>query len=223
MKKLLLSIIMVTATMVASAKYKVGDIYNENGVKGIVVTVTDDGNHGMLMSLTCASERWTDGDLKFETKAFYEDDGQKNMAEIEKYINNSGKSWKDFDLFEWARSLGEGWYIPSSDELLTVMKSINGGSLVYDVKKIQAFDKLIKKGKGKPMISGMPGQPKTFAVMMTSTEVEGGFINSLNIRETGASIAKRALVGGNQKGDFTMVSTVKNAGMGTRSRAVYKF
>ncbi len=223
MKKLLLSVMMVAAVAVANAQYKVGDIYNENGVKGIVVTVTDGGTHGMLMSLDCASERWTDGDLKFETKAFHEDDGMKNMAEIEKYIKESGKSWKDFDLFEWARSLGDGWYIPSSDEMLNIMKSINDGSLVYDVKKIEAFDKLIKKGKGKTMIGGMPGQAKEFATIFTSTEIEGGMIQAINIYEKGANLAKRALVGGKQKGDFGLLAAPKNMGMGTRSRAVYKF
>lgn len=129
MKKVLFAIAALLCTLSVSAKsYKVGDIYNEGGLKGIVVRVDASGEHGLIMSLKKSAKKWRDGgDEKFSTNAYYEDDGEKNMAVIEKYINANGKSWSMFPYFEWCRSLGQGWYAPATDELKNILKAINGG------------------------------------------------------------------------------------------------
>jgi hypothetical protein len=40
--------------------YKVGDFYSEGGAMGIVYTVSDDGAHGMIVSLNEAECAWGD-------------------------------------------------------------------------------------------------------------------------------------------------------------------
>ena len=37
-------------TAVPDGKYEIGDIYDRDGVKGIVVHTTDDGRHGLIMN-----------------------------------------------------------------------------------------------------------------------------------------------------------------------------
>ena len=52
MKHVLMIIIAILGCAVANAQYKVGDIYNNDGIKGIVVKVDNSGQHGLIMSLT---------------------------------------------------------------------------------------------------------------------------------------------------------------------------
>lgn len=53
MKKFLLLIIALCAIFTLSAQtYKVGDIYDVNGKKGVVFEVSEDGKHGTIIALT---------------------------------------------------------------------------------------------------------------------------------------------------------------------------
>lgn len=188
------------------AQYKVGDIYEKDGLKGLVIQVTDGGKHGLLMSLQASGAKWyqKDKETKYATSAFYEDDGMKNMEALATYIKESNKSWSDFPLFEWARSLGEGWYIPASDEMIIIRNVMNGGDTeVMDVKNIKLLNKTIKKAKGDEFKQKM---------MFTSTEADGGLVNVLQL---GAGFGKPKA---------KLVPQYKsNGGMIMSSRAVHKF
>ena len=112
-------------TQSASTTYKVGDIYNQGGVKGIVVEVDGSGRHGKIMSLESSKGKWlANKDLKFATNAFYEDDGEKNLDAIAACIKENDASWNDFPIFQWARSLGDGWYVPSKNELGAMVSAL---------------------------------------------------------------------------------------------------
>ena len=109
----------------ASTIYKVGDIYNQNGVKGIVVLVDASRQHGLIMSLEASKGSWcSKKDLRYSTNAFFEDDGEKNMIAIENCIKENNATWDDFPIFQWARSLGDGWYIPAKNELIICIPNI---------------------------------------------------------------------------------------------------
>lgn len=83
MKKLLLLLVAMTTFLSAYAQYKVGDIYNANGLKGLVVDVDASGKHGLLLSLEESDKDWIEDEaLAMETNAFHEDDGMK------KYVGN---------------------------------------------------------------------------------------------------------------------------------------
>ena len=47
-----------TLTPLKEKTYKVGDLYDENGKKGIVYEVSADGKHGKIVSLEEGYERW---------------------------------------------------------------------------------------------------------------------------------------------------------------------
>ena len=84
----------LTLVLNANAQYKLGDYYEKDGLKGIVVRVDDSGSHGLIMSLGYCAKKWlNEKDEKFNTNAYHEDDGEKNMAIIEKYINDNGKTF----------------------------------------------------------------------------------------------------------------------------------
>ena len=83
MKKILSILLMALAVISANAQYKVGDYFEKDGLKGLVVRVNETGSHGLIMSLEKCAKKWiNDGDEKFSTNAYFEDDGEKNMAVI---------------------------------------------------------------------------------------------------------------------------------------------
>ena len=179
------------------------------------------------MSLEKSAKRWLDGgDDKFSTNAFFEDDGEKNMAVIEKYINENGKSWSMFPYFEWCRSLGDGWYAPATDELKDILKAINGGEGKYNSKFMKKITKILKKHKGDGLINSGFGGTKAPHAMYSSTEGDAGMVYTIFFKESVVSM----LVGGysGPKGEFVVQSMPKTYTGGKfanayGSRAVHKF
>lgn len=188
MKKLLLMMVAaILSTISANAQFKVGDIYSQGNLKGLVVDVDASGKHGLILSLQESDKDWlADEALEMETNAFFEDDGMKNMNAIAKYISENNVSWEKFPLFAWARSLGEGWYIPSRGELNTIWKNLNGGNLDFNKKACKLwkqYDKTIKKAGGDSFFcsnASTGGIFKMLAGMISSTEAEGGKIYTIN-------------------------------------------
>ena len=219
---ILFAFALVTTT---NAQYKVGDYYENGAVKGIVVKVDDSGAHGLIMSLDKCAKKWLDDkDEKFSTNAYYEDDGEKNMAVIEKYITENGKSWSMFPYFEWCRSHGEGWYAPAADELKDILNAINGGTGKYNAKYMKQITKTLKKHKGDGLIdSGYFGTKQPHS-MYSSTEGDAGMVFTLFFKQNISS----ALLGGTPKGEFIVESMLKTQTGGKfanayGSRAVRKF
>ena len=131
--------------------YKIGDYYNENGKEGVVFEVTDDGLHGKIVSMT-----QSDGQLqwvsdKIEENRFIgandEHNGIHNMTLI-----SSIQDWQNkYPAFKWCVDLGEGWYLPSIEELKAftldpyvyydVNRTIvaNGGVKLFNIKSDWGF------------------------------------------------------------------------------------
>ena len=60
MKKIMLSIIALVSSisMVQAQTYKIGDVYDKGGVKGVVFYVDDSGEHGLLVSPSGFEGKW---------------------------------------------------------------------------------------------------------------------------------------------------------------------
>lgn len=130
--------------------YTPGDLYNENGVSGLVVEVDQSGLHGLLMSLDEANLQWSifrKPDLKVIGTSD-RGDGAANMAVVERYIAENGLSWDDFPAYKWCREKGEGWYLPSIDEMLKIGHNYNGGSRLHVDRQMRSKfnDNLRSKG-----------------------------------------------------------------------------
>lgn len=177
MKQVLMLIIALFGCTVAYAQYKVGDIYDKDGLKGLVVKVDESGQHGLIMSLDKFTGKWSsDKNIKFETNAFFEDDGQKNMQAIETYITETGNSWSLFPFYEWCRNKGEGWYAPALEEMNYIFSTINGAVGNYDKNIYKKYDNLIKNNGGESLYGSvkLPMGGKMPLHMLTSTEGNAG-------------------------------------------------
>lgn len=100
---------------------KRGDILNINGVKGIAFWVNEDGTHGTIMSvkafrgaqnLYCTKGSIIKGINMNDTQ-----DGKKNTFAVYDFSKNYNAPMSLFPVFEWCQKLGEGWYIPSVEQL----------------------------------------------------------------------------------------------------------
>lgn len=135
-------------------QYEVGDLYDRNGVKGVVCIVSEEGTHGLVVSLEQIYLPWSEfrkPDLR-TVGAENRTDGEENMRTVEAYIAANGLSWDDFPAFKWCRELGEGWYLPSIDELLTIGHNYNGGSRMKNNRQARnRFNDALKNAGGKRM------------------------------------------------------------------------
>ncbi|MBE6310991.1 MAG: TIR domain-containing protein [Bacteroidales bacterium] len=107
--------------------YKVGDLYDENGKKGVVFEISADGKHGKIVSLIEGAEmEWRSYDgyaniqwgLDFNSGEGCGDrqNGYVNMQKIQEI-----PQWqKKFPAFAWCANLGDGWYLPATDELKAI-------------------------------------------------------------------------------------------------------
>ena len=116
-----------------SAPYAVGDYYNDGKKEGVVFEVWDNGNSGKIVSMTQSAStlQWSSDET--EQKRFVgansETYGAVNMA-----IIKSISGWESkYPAFKWCADLGEGWYLPVKEELLTIYsnKDVVNANLVY--------------------------------------------------------------------------------------------
>ncbi len=104
----------------ADEGYKVGDYYCDNVKEGIVFQVYDGGKHGKIISLRCSTAQWSERAVaERPTDATSDDNGMVNMEEIMDMPN-----WEaNYPAFAACASMGDGWYLPASEEMELVFKN----------------------------------------------------------------------------------------------------
>lgn len=134
--------------------YEVGQYYDYMGVRGVICHVTPNGKHGLILSLDEVMIDWSTfrkGSL-CEVGATSTTDGAANMAAVAKYIADNNLSWDNFPAFKWCREKGEGWYLPSIDEMLTISNNYNGGNRLRNDRHARiAFNDSLKNHNGARM------------------------------------------------------------------------
>ncbi|MBP5713642.1 MAG: hypothetical protein J6X07_02955 [Prevotella sp.] len=223
----LMALFCLTMAVGAKSQHKLGDIMEFNGVKGMVFLLDKTKEHGLVMTIEKCKESWlADKEAKFETNAFYEDDGAKNLAAIEAYIKENKQQWEDFPYFNWCHSLGEGWYPPANDELTALISFINGEGLKYNHKNAKKVNKMLKDAGGDGVYDSFTKSPYLY---FSSTETENGWVYVMNFDESTASmVTSGTLLGGGPKGKYTLKPWMKSQ-MGGKflnivgNRAVHKF
>ena len=101
-----------------SAPYSIGDYYNEDGNRGIVFKVTDNGYSGKIVSLVEAKARWEYNYSwsSYSTPDCHDyDNGMNNWLAIK-----SSEDTSEFPAFTACASFGDGWYLPAVHELLQI-------------------------------------------------------------------------------------------------------
>ena len=106
-----------------SAPYEVGDYYNDGTKEGVVFEVFNEGYNGKILHLA-KMEKVVSFAVDPEDQASVfglddESDGECNMAKV-KTIEN----WEiRFQPFKWCADLGNGWYLPSKNELIAIWEN----------------------------------------------------------------------------------------------------
>lgn len=100
---------------------KMGDVLNINGVRGIVFSVNEEGTHGTVMSIKAyrGTENLycTKGSIIKGIDMSDTQDGKKNTSAVFEFSKTYHAPMSVFPVFKWCQSLGEGWYIPSVEQL----------------------------------------------------------------------------------------------------------
>lgn len=138
--------------------YEIGDIYEKDGVKGIVVLLTEGGRHGVVMSLDEACLAWSEERTRDAGKVGANStvDGEENMRAVERYIIKTGLSWSMFPAFEWCRAKGEGWYLPALNEIWSAGTMYLGGSrLAVNRRLRKGFNNSLVEAGGKALSNTM--------------------------------------------------------------------
>ena len=146
-KKQLNGLVSDSSSSSSGRTYKVGDYYNENGLKGVVFDVSADGRSGKIVSMTQPTDgktAWAVGSYERGRAigATYTDDGSKNMAIVKRI---SGWQTK-YPAFAWCANLGSAWYLPAINELEALLYNANTLSKVNSTLEAHGGTKLSKKG-----------------------------------------------------------------------------
>lgn len=135
-------------------RYEIGEFYDRDGVKGVVCALSEDRQHGLIISLDEVYLHWSQFRKPDLRLAGTDDrsDGAANMEKLAAYIADNNLSWDDFPAFKWCRDKGQGWYLPSIDELLTIGHNYNGGSRMQNNRQARnKFNDALKEHGGKRM------------------------------------------------------------------------
>lgn len=140
MKKLVLSLLISVVGFSAQAQYKVGDPYEKDGVKAVVIHVNEDGSHGLIWKLDKVLTKAERKNAKKARQNLREQikkmrpqreavmlavcdrltgSGKHNFEVIKNYfLENNLNMAEIFPEFEVVTDLGEDWFVPGDEELL---------------------------------------------------------------------------------------------------------
>lgn len=103
---------------------KVGDYYAKGLAKGVIVSLDEDGEHGLLLSLDEKDLQWSTLNASIIWGAVYVslDDGAVNAEGVKSLYEN----WpEEFPAIAWCSSKNLGalnsWYLPAASELRDVL------------------------------------------------------------------------------------------------------
>lgn len=138
MRKTLFTIIVILYSIIGYGQtYRVGDIYNKYGYKGIVFEVDTSGKHGKIIALEDTYGHWAidaNFDNMYSSKLVGAKDSRngKVNTQVIKSINN----WRRcFPVFREIDDLPGDWYLPSKEELIAVARvyqKLNNTLSMYD-------------------------------------------------------------------------------------------
>lgn len=103
----------------ASKTWAIGDFYDVDGVKGVVVATSNGGINGKIVSMDEAVKLWATGGWNIGCTS--ESDGKANTQKVKDY--NADLS--QFPAFKWSVDHGAGWYLPAVDEVYSFLNNID--------------------------------------------------------------------------------------------------
>lgn len=115
----------------ASRPYRLLDLYDENGVKGIVIETHDEGYHGKIISLDEKKLAFMKGaGLLAKTRFGLVDqyNGLNNQTILLQFIGKSVMiTLNNFPAIQWCTNHGKGWYLPAKEEIEQFFWTVSQG------------------------------------------------------------------------------------------------
>ena len=124
----------VTITVKETRVYAPGDLYEEDGVVGVVFRVTDGGTSGYIVSMDEAYLQWSTENVWVNCIFGRGDWHTEDMLKL---------GADKYPAAKWCADHGDGWYMPSTKELQWLWDAVSNGTHVYDNEFITLYnDKL---------------------------------------------------------------------------------
>ena len=126
-------------------EYNVGDYYNVNGVEGIVFAI--EKGYCYIFSLDEADLQWST--INVDCTYNHSSNGQW-MTEDLFNPQYGAQNIEDYPAFKWCIEHGEGWFLPSAEELGWMWNTISGGTHNFQSDSVKAYNKLLVEKGGMP-------------------------------------------------------------------------
>ena len=132
---------------IASA-YEIGQIYDINGAKGVAYAIkTDNQNRtwAYFFSMDEADLQWSTENVWCNCVASRGDWNTEDML-------RNGTSPDMYPAAQWCIAHGDGWFMPSSQELQWMWDAISEGTHNFDNASVAAYNKLLTDNGGMPFV-----------------------------------------------------------------------
>lgn len=132
---------------IASA-YEIGQIYDINGAKGVAYAIkTDNQNRtwAYFFSMDEADLQWSTENVWCNCVASRGDWNTEDML-------RNGTSPDMYPAAQWCIAHGDGWFMPSSQELQWIWDAISEGTHNFDNASVAAYNKLLTDNGGMPFV-----------------------------------------------------------------------
>ena len=133
-------------------KYEPGMLYNENGVKGVIFAIKEHKSSGTMycyvMSMDEEDLAWSTEqvDLRYATGTW----GAWITEDIF-HPNRDNRDINNYPAFKWCVEHGDGWFLPSQDEMTWMWESISGGTYDFDSPTVAEYNKTLTENGGEPV------------------------------------------------------------------------
>lgn len=132
---------------IASA-YEIGQIYDINGAEGVAYAIkTDNQNRtwAYFFSMDEADLQWSTENVWCNCVASRGDWNTEDML-------RNGTSPDMYPAAQWCIAHGDGWFMPSSQELQWMWDAISEGTHNFDNASVAAYNKLLTDNGGMPFV-----------------------------------------------------------------------
>ena len=156
-------------------KYEPGMLYNENGVKGVIFAIKEHPASGTMfcyvMSMDEEDLAWSNEqvDLSYANSAW----GAWITEDIF-HPSRDNRNIDDYPAFKWCVEHGEGWFLPSQQEMQWMWDAVSGGTLKFDSPSVAHYNKLLSENGGEPFVEtyywSSTGLDKTSAIAVAFME-----------------------------------------------------
>ena len=131
-----------------TSAYEIGQIYDINGAKGVAYAIkTDNQNRtwAYFFSMDEADLQWSTENVWCNCVASRGDWNTEDML-------RNGTSPDMYPAAQWCIAHGDGWFMPSSQELQWMWDAISEGTHNFDNASVAAYNKLLTDNGGMPFV-----------------------------------------------------------------------